>query len=227
MRNQLKTQGISCAGGVLCYCCSVLVSCPGRCSSEHGSPLTLGLLGTTLIIIPFPPQGIAVGVWLSLVFMSVLVRQEEALKLRHLCNNCWRLSGQGREEDSNLPFPLLSQQSRVTGQCQDICEPHQGDSGRAASPGRGSGGPALAVLSILNLLLPNRLSLLQGPWSGTCNIVLCLNARDSRLGGYCSVLAPTRPWVLPMQEPKSSNRVALHLLRCVSVGMDLGARPSP
>lgn len=163
-------QGGSCADGVPCCCWSVLVSCPGHCSSEHGSPLTLGLLGTTLIIIPLPPRGIAVGVWLSLVFMSVLVHQEEALKLWHFCKNCWRLSGQGREEDPNLPFPLLSQQSRVTGQCQDICEP-QGDRGRAASPGRGSGGPALVVLSILNLLLPNCLSLLQGPCSGTCNIV--------------------------------------------------------
>lgn len=47
MRDLLKMQGVSFAGGVLCYCWFVLVCLTGCCSSERGSPLTLGLLGTS------------------------------------------------------------------------------------------------------------------------------------------------------------------------------------
>ena len=62
---------------------------------------------------------------------------------------------------------------------------------RAASLGHGAarggpGGPGRAVLSILCPLLPDCLSLLQGLWYATCNIVLFLNACNSGLVAYCS-----------------------------------------
>ena len=139
------------------------------------------------------------------------------MKLWHPCNNRRRLSGQGQGGDR--PFHLLSQQSWVTGRCLEVREPPGGLqegsslSGRGAARG-GPGAPGWAILSILCPLLPNCLSLLQGPCSGTCRIVLFWSAGGGRLvagcsGGFQSVLAQTRRWVLPVQEPKCCVTLAV------------------